>query len=57
MGGRSTAVKLSDGSVWVIASTPLSPETKEAIDNLGPVRHAENAPHLERHTNTCVVTF
>lgn len=39
MGGRSTAIKLSDGGVWVIASTPLSKETKEVIDKLGPVRY------------------
>jgi hypothetical protein len=38
MGGRSTAIKLSDGRVWVIASTPLSEETKAAVDKLGPVR-------------------
>ncbi|KIY74114.1 hypothetical protein CYLTODRAFT_416374 [Cylindrobasidium torrendii FP15055 ss-10] len=37
-GGRSTAVKLSTGGVWVVASTPLSKETKETLDKLGPVQ-------------------
>ncbi|KAJ7669290.1 hypothetical protein DFH06DRAFT_1180492 [Mycena polygramma] len=37
-GGRSTAVRLSTGAVWVLASTPLTPDTKEAIDRLGPVQ-------------------
>lgn len=36
-GGRSTAVRLSSGGVWVLASTPLTAETKSAIDALGPV--------------------
>ncbi|TCD65752.1 hypothetical protein EIP91_002236 [Steccherinum ochraceum] len=47
MGGRSTAVKLSDGTVWVVASTPLSPETKEAIDAMGLVEYimAASADH------------
>lgn len=37
VGGRSTAVKLAGGGVWVIASTPLSSETKAKLDELGPV--------------------
>lgn len=37
-GGRSTAIKLKDGGVWVLASTPLDEETKSTIDNLGPVK-------------------
>lgn len=37
-GGRSTAIKLSDGGVWVLASTPLEAETKTEIDKLGPVK-------------------
>ncbi|KAJ7054377.1 hypothetical protein C8F01DRAFT_488441 [Mycena amicta] len=47
LGGRSTAVKLSSGDVWVIASTPLSPETKETLKNLGPVKYiiGVNARH------------
>ncbi|KAJ7355846.1 hypothetical protein DFH08DRAFT_803785 [Mycena albidolilacea] len=39
IGGRSTAVKLAGGGVWVIASTPLSPETKAKLDELGPVEY------------------
>lgn len=37
-GGRSTAIKLRDGGVWVLASTPLETETKAKIDELGPVK-------------------
>jgi hypothetical protein len=37
-GGRSTAIKLRDGGVWVLASTPLEAETKAKIDDLGPVK-------------------
>ncbi|KAJ7598658.1 hypothetical protein C8J56DRAFT_814825 [Mycena floridula] len=36
-GGRSTAIKL-DAGVWVLASTPLTQETKSTIDKLGPVK-------------------
>jgi len=47
MGGRSTAIKLSDGTVWAIASTPLTAETKETVDNLGTVSYllAADADH------------
>ncbi|KAJ6532689.1 hypothetical protein DFH09DRAFT_1181968 [Mycena vulgaris] len=47
VGGRSTAIKLSSGGVWVIASTPLSAETKAKLDELGPVEYivAPNAVH------------
>ena len=38
VGGRTTAIKLASGDVWVLASTPLTPETKETIDNIGPVK-------------------
>ncbi|KAI0790482.1 hypothetical protein C8Q75DRAFT_762043 [Abortiporus biennis] len=37
-GGRSTAVKLTNGDVWVLASTPLDTESKERLDALGPVK-------------------
>ncbi|KIY45091.1 hypothetical protein FISHEDRAFT_67180 [Fistulina hepatica ATCC 64428] len=49
MGGRSTAVKLQNGGVWVLASTPLSPETKATIDGMGPVKFivsADSVHHL-----------
>ncbi|KAI0320486.1 hypothetical protein OF83DRAFT_1162377 [Amylostereum chailletii] len=39
IGGRSTAIKLSDGGVWVLASTPLDEPTKKTIDNMGPVKY------------------
>ncbi|KAJ7138424.1 hypothetical protein C8R43DRAFT_1019030 [Mycena crocata] len=47
IGGRSTAIRLASGGVWVLASTPLSPETKAKLDELGPVEYivAVNAVH------------
>ncbi|KAF7323745.1 hypothetical protein MKEN_00595500 [Mycena kentingensis (nom. inval.)] len=51
-GGRSTAVKLSTGDVWVLASTPLTPDTKSTIDAMGPVRWiiaADAVHHLYLH--------
>jgi hypothetical protein len=47
MGGRSTAIKLSSGDVWVVASTPISDETKAAIEKLGAVKYilAADADH------------
>ena len=38
VGGRSTAIKLRGGDVWVLASTPLNEETKAKLDELGPVK-------------------
>ncbi|KAJ7255273.1 hypothetical protein C8J57DRAFT_1345943 [Mycena rebaudengoi] len=38
VGGRSTAIKLSTGDVWVLASTPLTQDTIDALDQLGPVK-------------------
>ncbi|KAH8806818.1 hypothetical protein DL96DRAFT_1473860 [Flagelloscypha sp. PMI_526] len=38
-GGRSTAIRLENGSgVWVLASTPLTIDTKETLDAMGPVK-------------------
>jgi hypothetical protein len=37
-GGRSTAIRMKDGGVWLLASTPLDDGTKSTLDNLGPVR-------------------
>jgi len=47
IGGRSTAVQLSSGDVWVLVSTPLTTETKETIDKIGPVKYivAPDAVH------------
>ncbi|KAF9226374.1 hypothetical protein BS17DRAFT_749779 [Gyrodon lividus] len=42
MGGRSTAIKLKDGGVWVLASTPLDNETKTKINELGNVKYIIN---------------
>lgn len=38
VGGRSTAIKLSNGDVWVLASTPLNDETKSKLKEIGPVK-------------------
>ncbi|KAH7099121.1 hypothetical protein BKA62DRAFT_710948 [Auriculariales sp. MPI-PUGE-AT-0066] len=38
-GGRSTAVRLSNGDVLVTASTALTSETKASVDELGPVKY------------------
>ncbi|KAJ7484474.1 hypothetical protein FB451DRAFT_85628 [Mycena latifolia] len=45
MGGRSTAIKMTNGGVWVLASTPLDAETKAKIDELGPV-HPDAYHHM-----------
>ncbi|KAJ3479915.1 hypothetical protein NLI96_g8730 [Meripilus lineatus] len=47
VGGRSTAIKLNDGSVWILASTPLTDETKQKLAELGQVKYiiAGNAFH------------
>ncbi|KAJ6616432.1 hypothetical protein B0H10DRAFT_1879054 [Mycena sp. CBHHK59/15] len=39
LGGRSTAIKLNNGGLWVLASTPLTTETKAKLDELGPVQY------------------
>ncbi|CAA7269313.1 unnamed protein product [Cyclocybe aegerita] len=49
IGGRSTAVQLRDGGVWLLASTPLTAETKAKLDELGPVKYiigADAVHHL-----------
>ncbi|KAF9028771.1 hypothetical protein BDZ89DRAFT_1133398 [Hymenopellis radicata] len=46
IGGRSTAVKLSNGGVWVLASTPLSTETKSTLDKMGPVEYIVSADRV-----------
>lgn len=35
VGGRSTAIKLNNGSIWLLASTPLNDETKAKLEELG----------------------
>jgi len=39
IGGRSTAIQLRAGGVWILASTPLDAETKTTLDKLGPVKY------------------
>ncbi|PPQ87570.1 hypothetical protein CVT25_005826 [Psilocybe cyanescens] len=49
MGGRSTAIQLGNGGVWVLASTPLDTETKSKLEELGPVKYiigADAVHHL-----------
>ncbi|CAE6370706.1 unnamed protein product [Rhizoctonia solani] len=49
VGGRSTAVRLQSGDVWVLASTPLDGETKAKLKELGPVKYicgADAVHHL-----------
>ncbi|KAJ7098312.1 hypothetical protein C8R44DRAFT_717030 [Mycena epipterygia] len=49
VGGRSTAIKMTNGGVWVLASTALNPETKAKINELGPVQYiigADAVHHL-----------
>ncbi|GAA6008058.1 uncharacterized protein JCM10292_000726 [Rhodotorula paludigena] len=38
-GGRSTAIKLRNGDVWLAASHPLDPATLKTITDLGDVKH------------------
>ena len=38
VGGRSTAIKLRNGDVWVLASTPLDEATKTKLGEIGPVK-------------------
>ncbi|GAA5846023.1 hypothetical protein JCM11251_007332 [Rhodosporidiobolus azoricus] len=38
-GGRSTAISLKDGSVFLAASTPLDPPTLDTITSMGQVKH------------------
>ncbi|PBK80535.1 hypothetical protein ARMGADRAFT_1056159 [Armillaria gallica] len=48
-GGRSTAIKLQNGGVWVLASTPLDDETRTKLNELGPVQYiigADAVHHL-----------
>jgi len=48
VGGRSTAIKLSSGDIWVLASTPFNNETKVAVEKLGTVKYIV-APNVDHH--------
>ena len=48
LGGRSVAIKLSDGTVWVLASTPPDDQTRKEIDSLGTVTYIVS-PNSEHH--------
>ena len=48
LGGRSVAIKLSDGTVWVLASTPPDDGTRKEIDSLGTVAYVVS-PNSEHH--------
>ncbi|KAJ7255268.1 hypothetical protein C8J57DRAFT_1345927 [Mycena rebaudengoi] len=43
VGGRSTAIKMANGGLWVLASTPLNTPTKAKLDELGPVEYIVSA--------------
>ncbi|CEH19590.1 hypothetical protein CBOM_06897 [Ceraceosorus bombacis] len=49
VGGRSTAARLSDGGVWVLASTPLDDVTKRGIEELGNEVKYIIAPDVVHH--------
>ena len=36
---RTTILRLSDGSLWVHSPTPLTPQLRAAVEQLGPVRY------------------
>ncbi|KAI0790556.1 hypothetical protein C8Q75DRAFT_806457 [Abortiporus biennis] len=48
VGGRSTAIRLGSGSVWVLVSTRLTEETKAKLDELGDVKYIV-APNVFHH--------
>jgi len=49
LGGRSTAIQLQKGGVWILASTPLDAETKTSLDKLGPVKYFFRCPWKPNH--------
>jgi len=49
-GGRSTAVKLNDGAVWLFASTKADEETLSKIREIGPVKYIVT-PDFEHYLN------
>lgn len=55
VGGRSTAVQLRDGTVWVLASTPLDSSTRAKLQEMGEVRCADF--FLLFHFVSCFVSF
>lgn len=50
VGGRSTAIKLHDGAVWVLASTPLNDPTKAKLREVGLVKYVLL---LRAHSESC----
>jgi hypothetical protein len=44
-GGRSTAIKLKNGDIWLVASTPLNKATKEKLTDLGTIKSAYRLPN------------
>lgn len=56
VGGRSTAIKLKSGDVWVLASTTLDPPTKSKIDEMGRVRYII-APDTEHSMYICTYFY
>jgi hypothetical protein len=48
IGVRMTVIRLADGGLWIHSPVKLDAATREAIDELGPVR-AIVAPNLQHH--------
>jgi len=49
VGGRSTAIKLNNGSIWLLASTPFNDETKAKLEELGNDVKYIMAPNVMHH--------
>ncbi|TCD60104.1 hypothetical protein EIP91_010711 [Steccherinum ochraceum] len=49
VGGRSTAIKLNNGTIWLLASTPLNDETKAKLKELGNDVRFIVAPNVMHH--------
>ncbi|KAH7097104.1 hypothetical protein BKA62DRAFT_717554 [Auriculariales sp. MPI-PUGE-AT-0066] len=39
LGGRSTAIRLTNGDVWVLASHPIDQDTRQTLDAMGHVKY------------------
>jgi hypothetical protein len=46
IGGRATAVRLSNGDVFLVSPVKPDPTTKDALDRIGPVKYLA-APDFE----------
>ena len=53
IGGRSTAIKLADGRVFLCASTPLDAETRAKLDELSGGKGVSHIAALVRSRPSC----